>query len=391
MAEEKQFVISNPKISDSSSKLIFGDKILSSQFFRDYADMEILRNIQPEDVEDVSERYVPLYSTERESDTVKKVDISRYLPMKDKENQLNLPLYIISLIEHKTKVEYNVGMQILRYMIYIWEDYEKEMDKQHPGISSRKEFRYPPILPIVYYEGDRKWTAPLNFSDRILCGELLGKYLPHFEYQLVRLHDYSNADLLEKGDEISLAMLINKIQSPEDISAFVRLPGEQVCEILKDTPQYLLDTIAKLLRALLYSMNLPEDETESVVSRIKERKMARLFENVKIDIQQERKNIAEVKKEYDDTKKKYDDTKKKYDDTKKKYDDTKKKYDDTRKKYDDIKKKCNAVEKEFEIYKQINRMIRNHCPESEIKNYLMEQYSLTDEQAVQEYEKVMRE
>ncbi len=68
-----------------------------------------------------------------------------------------------------------------------------------------------------------------------------------------------------------------------------------------------------------------------------------------------------------------------------------KKYDDTRKKYDDIKKKCNAVEKEFEIYKQINRMIRNHCPESEIKNYLMEQYSLTDEQAVQEYEKVMRE
>ncbi len=36
-------------------------------------------------------------------------------------------------------------------------------------------------------------------------------------------------------------------------------------------------------------------------------------------------------------------------------------------------------------------MIRNHCPESEIKNYLMEQYSLTDEQAVQEYEKVMRE
>lgn len=53
------------------------------------------------------------------------VDISRYLSAEEKENQLNLSLYIISLIEHKTKVEYNVGMQILRYMIFILEDYEK--------------------------------------------------------------------------------------------------------------------------------------------------------------------------------------------------------------------------------------------------------------------------
>ena len=128
MEKEKQSIINNTELPDSSSKLIFGDNILSSQFFRDYADMEILRNIQPEDIEDVSERYVPLYSTERESDTVKKVNISKYLPRK--ENQLNLPLYIISLIEHKTKVEYNVVMQILRYMVYIWEDYEKEMTRQ---------------------------------------------------------------------------------------------------------------------------------------------------------------------------------------------------------------------------------------------------------------------
>ncbi len=102
--ESRQSIISNTKLQDSSSKLIFGDNILSSQFFRDYADMEILKKIQPEDIEDVSERYVPLYSTERESDTVKKVNISRYLSLHGDDNKLNLPLYIISLIEHKTKV-----------------------------------------------------------------------------------------------------------------------------------------------------------------------------------------------------------------------------------------------------------------------------------------------
>lgn len=85
--ENRQSIINNTKLPDSSSKLIFGDNILSSQFFRDYADMEILRNIRPEDIEDVSERYVPLYSTERESDTVKKVDISRYLPLEESKNR----------------------------------------------------------------------------------------------------------------------------------------------------------------------------------------------------------------------------------------------------------------------------------------------------------------
>lgn len=109
----------NPQRRDSSSKLIFGDNILCSQFLRNYADMEILRHIRPEDIEDVSERYVPLFSTERESDTVKRVNIGKYITGTEDEKSLELPLFIVSIVEHKTKVEYNVAMQILRYMVYI--------------------------------------------------------------------------------------------------------------------------------------------------------------------------------------------------------------------------------------------------------------------------------
>ena len=305
--------INNPMLRDSSSKIIFADNILSSQFLRDYADMEILRQIRPEDIEDVSERYVPLYSTERNSDTVKRVDISKYLPSqeymeietqdssslaglsRDKQiknvKSLELPLYIISLVEHKSQVEYNVVMQLLRYMVHIWEDYEKEMEKAHPGISKRKEFRYPPVLPIVYYEGTDRWTASTDLADKIFCGKLLGKYLPHFRYQLVMLHDYSNEELLAKGDEISLAMLINKIQTFEDMLAFTGLPEEQLEHILKDTPEYLLGTLADVLRALLYHMNVSENEVEGAVAKIKERKMGLLFENAKLDIQEERRKV----------------------------------------------------------------------------------------------------
>ena len=44
------------------------------------------------------------------------------------KNRGNNTLFFVSLIEHKTKVDYNVSMQMLRYMVYIWEDYEKEME-----------------------------------------------------------------------------------------------------------------------------------------------------------------------------------------------------------------------------------------------------------------------
>ncbi len=37
------------------------------------------------------------------------------------------PFFLISLIEHKSNVDYNVVMQIFRYIAFIWADYEKEM------------------------------------------------------------------------------------------------------------------------------------------------------------------------------------------------------------------------------------------------------------------------
>ncbi len=375
-ADKNLTLVNNPKLRDNSSKLIFSDNVLSSQFLRDYADMDILRHIQPEDIEDVSERYVPLYSTERESDTVKKVHISKYLNLTETENPLDLPLYVISLVEHKTKVEYNVAMQLLRYMVHIWEDYEKEMHRLYPGISSRKDFRYPPILPIVYYEGTAQWTAPLDLADRILCGELLGKYLPHFQYQLITLHAISNTDLLAKGDEISLAMLINKIQTPEDMSAFVGLSGEQVDGILKNTPEHLLDILSKVFRALLYNMHMPENEVEDAVARIKERKMGRLFENVTMDIQAERRNTAQARAELRSAFEKLDAMQQEMNLIQQKC-------VSAQQERDSAQQERNSAQQERDIYRHILRMTTRQCPDTEILDSLMQKFNLTKAQAAE--------
>ncbi len=421
MANENQKIILNPFLRDSSSKLIFGDNILCSQFLRDYADMDILRNIQPEDIEDVSERYVSLFSTERASDIVKKVNIGKYFSLKEDENPLELSLYIVSLIEHKTKVEYNVSMQILRYMIHIWEDYEKAMEKSYPHISARKGFRYPPVFPIVYYEGAERWTAPCDLADRILCKELLNDSLPHFKYQVIRLHDYSNEELLNKGDEISLAMMINKIKSPADMEAFTRLPDHQLDRILKNTPEYLLGIMADLMRALLYSMNLEEDKVENAASKIKERKMARFFEGVTYDFQAAKKefeefkakvnaDIAAHKAEIDaemDAKKAEIDAKKAEVDAEKAEIDAKKAEVDAEKAEIDAKKaevdaekaeidakkaemdaawaEINAAGTDLKITRHIVKMLLGKHSQAEIQKSLQQEFSLSETQAEEKY------
>ena len=62
----------NRTIKDSGAKLIFGDPILCAQFLRGYTDIELFKNVQPEDIEDITERFLPLWQEGRDSDTVKK-------------------------------------------------------------------------------------------------------------------------------------------------------------------------------------------------------------------------------------------------------------------------------------------------------------------------------
>ena len=285
--QQNEGIILNSKIADSSSKIIFDDPILCAQFLRDYIDLPYLKDVQPEDIEDLSEQFVPLFAEERNADRVKKVNIKK-----------EIPFFLVSLIEHKSAVDYDVSMQIFRYMVYIWQSYAKEAEKMQKGVTKRADFRYPPILPIVYYEGSDRWTVPMDLKSRIMEGDTFGRLIPDFEYYLVPLHKYSNEELLAKKDEISFVMMINRMQNAEDIEEFRKLPGYKVDEMLKDTPEHILDIISNVLRAFLLKLNLPEEETEELVGKVKEKKMGNLFENMeKMDIQAERRNTAEARQQ----------------------------------------------------------------------------------------------
>ena len=265
--------------NDIQSKTIFRNPVLCSQFLRNYVNHPMMKNIRPEDIEDYTDRFTSYFGVEFEADTVKKIHIRN-------ENGEKSEIFLISLIEHKTEVDYNVIIQLLKYMTCIWAEYEKQFGTDYKDQVKTKEFRYPPILPVVYHEGSDTWTAPMHLKERIFMHELFEEYIPDFTYCLVDNHKYSNKELLERRDEMSLIMLLNKIQTKADLSEFVHIPADEINRIVKESPEAIIDIIVMVMHALCTKLNLSKQDTEECVKKVRTRNMGYLWANMeKIDVQ----------------------------------------------------------------------------------------------------------
>lgn len=282
---------------DVSNQEIFKNHVLCAQFLRDYSNCKMLENVQPEDIEDISERFTSIMGTKVEGDTVKRIRLRN--PGSEEQE-----LYAVSLIEHKSDVDYDVVMQLLHYISNIWRDYARSRRYQTERgdwveANKAKAFRYPPILPIVYYEGIDRWTAGMQLRDRVLTVEGLEEYIPNFSYKLVGIRDYDSEELLGKADEMSLIMLLNKIQTAEDLHRVLDMPADTVNRIVSKSPEHVLDIILDVVYLLCRKVNLSGDETHEMLSQIKEgRNMGYLFENMEhMDIQEERRKTREAREE----------------------------------------------------------------------------------------------
>ena len=282
--------------NDIKSKTIFANPVLCCQFLRNYVNHPMVKNIKPEDIEDYTDRFIPYFGVEFEADTIKKIHIR---DEKGKKSEI----FLISLIEHKTEVDYNVSVQLLKYMVCIWAEYEKQFGTDYKDQVKTKSFRYPPVLPVVYHEGSDTWTAPMHLKDRIFMHELFEEYIPDFTYCLVDNHKYTNKELLAHQDEMSLIMLLNKIQTKADLSEFVHIPDEEINRIVKESPEAVIDIIVMVMTALCTKLNLSRQDTEECVKKVRTRDMGYLWANMeKIDVQASEAEKNQVKAELADAK-----------------------------------------------------------------------------------------
>ena len=130
----------------------------------------------------------------------------------------------------------------------------QEKGEAQEGITKRKGFRYPPILPIVFYDGPGAWTAAVNFQERVYLNEMLGEYIPSFRYLVIPLS--------------------------------------------RESPESVLKLIGKILAVLLVRLNVPKEEVEEFTDRIERREFGMLFEHFEAyDVQETRRISREEGRE----------------------------------------------------------------------------------------------
>ena len=163
-------------------------------------------------------------------------------------------------MEHQSRVHYDMSFRMLRYIVMVLTDYEA-------GVSAKRDYK-----------------------DRVHLSDILGEYIPSFEYIVVPLNKYSNNEIAEKNDELSLIMLINKLKSSEEFKNLKELPTEYLKNLEENTPEYLLKLISKIISVLLYRLNVPRKEVEVFTDQIVRREFSMLFDSFEAyDVQAVRK------------------------------------------------------------------------------------------------------
>jgi len=274
------------KAKDNSVKSILAEPELFAEFLRNFIPIDILKDVAPTSIEDISERLISLVSEQKDGDTIKRINLND-----------GKSLFVIAIVEHESKVNFRAPFKMLLYIALILNDYEKEVNKD-TKITHAKDFKYPPILPIIFYDGESEWTAETNFLNRTEMSEIFEKYIPKFEYELVSLKDYSFADLADFGDTLSLFMMVDKLKTAEAFSELGKLPKEYI-EHLKDmnVPPHLKELLVKVITVLLRKIDVPQEEIAFLVERIDERGVSEMLAIENYSVQATRREADQQREE----------------------------------------------------------------------------------------------
>lgn len=155
--------INNPH--DKFFKQLMSDKKNARDFLEIALPQEVVKILDLQKLENDSKSYVNKKYREYFTDLVLKT-----------QTQSETPLDVYILLEHKSYPEVNIHLQLLGYMLKMWEKDAKD----------KKPLR--PIIPLVFYHGTKDWKIPQDFEEVFKLSfsqqESLRKYIPKFSYEL---------------------------------------------------------------------------------------------------------------------------------------------------------------------------------------------------------------
>ena len=171
---------------------------------------------------------------------------------------------------------------MLEYMTKIWRAYIEKNDSTNSKNlnSSQKEFKLPPIYPIVFYDGPNNWTASKDFKDKVYSYDAFKKFIPDFEYELIDLvGDITFKQLEQLSDEISLLLTFDKLKTSEDIEEAKQI-NKKVWENIKIhlEDSNILQIIGDSIKSFMENIEASQEEIKKIIEMLYEGKVDDMFE-----------------------------------------------------------------------------------------------------------------
>jgi hypothetical protein len=167
--------------------------------------------------------------------------------------------YLVLLLEFQSTPDRWMALRALVYAGLLWQHLVKEQRLPLDG-------RLPPVLPVVLYNGDRRWAAPLVLDELVGLPENspLWRWQPNMRYHMVDEGAFGDEDLAGRDTLPSLLFRLENSPDPEQVVAladalvawFVRHPGFEGLRAI------FAELLGGLLGPLAPGMVVPEELLE---------------------------------------------------------------------------------------------------------------------------------
>lgn len=184
---------------DHSYKLLFSHSDMVADLLRGFVREEWVKQLDFSTLEKVSGSYVSDDLREREDDIIWRVRWGKNW------------LYVYLLLEFQSTVDWFMAVRIMTYVGLLYQDLIKS-----ESICTGE--RLPPVLPVVLYNGNSRWPAPVDIADLIVpVPGGLERYRPRLHYLLLDEGSYSDHELATLRNLTAALFRLENSRTPEDV------------------------------------------------------------------------------------------------------------------------------------------------------------------------------
>jgi len=227
---------------DSGYKKLFSNPVIVKDLLLYFVNEPWVKWLDYNTLERLDKSFITEEFMNRESDIIYRINFQG----KD--------LFIYILIEFQSSVDKFMPLRILRYITEFYEYL----------VSAKKIKKLPPVFPVLLYNGEKKWTAPVNFGN-LVDKSIPEIYIPAFRYYKIAENELSKETLLGIKNVLS-AVFYLETSGMEDVSSEIK---HIVSLIEKERPGELR-LFRKWIKHFFYGNDEISDEIENSIIEIEE-------------------------------------------------------------------------------------------------------------------------